>query len=391
MSQQPIVSFYSSSLLGMKPFPPDHLHSLVPLSQTDFSGAIKSHCTYQQYFQVIQKILIKNSYRLLLKAVQRQLALPIRLLDVQSLNIYSEKHGNWYHPSKIEVITLQGSARFVLNVALTERGQAAMAQEVRALKYLSGHFSYPWLPTLYFYEESEAIPNLGNENEPLSMSLFLADWFEGFHEFHLSLDPVDETIKLVLWDGNLRPNYLSHQQANDVYSDISKILTLYYNPRTYDQIFPWHHGAGDFVVKLDADRIAVRLVTVRQYGPLADPEEISFDEALIFFFLNLSLRMRLDRLNGVGEIAWAGEECLASTWEGFREGLRIKEKEEGLPQGFRNSFLKKISWFSKEEITERFEDLLNSYNPKAPDLQVIKRNMVSHINQVLKAIQGLGR
>lgn len=151
------------------------------------------------------------------------------------------------------------------------------------------------------------------------LACFLADWFEGFHEFHLSLDPVDGIIKLILWNGSPSPFYLSKQQARSVYFEISNILTLFYNPRTYDQIFPWHHGAGDFVVKLDGGRIEVRLVTVRQYGPLADPEAMSVEEALVFFFLNLSLRMRLDRLDGVGEIAWAGEECLNSTWEGLRK------------------------------------------------------------------------
>ena len=89
------------------------------------------------------------------------------------------------------------------------------------------------------------------------------------------LDPVDGIQKLVLWDGSPQPNYLSRQQTRHVYIEISKILTLYYNPRTYHQIFPWHHGAGDFVVRADGDRIEVRLVTVRQYGPLADPEEMS--------------------------------------------------------------------------------------------------------------------
>ena len=68
------------------------------------------------------------------KPSRRQLALPKLPIEVQRVLIYSEKHGNWYHPAKIEVITPQGCARFVLNVALTERGRAVMAQEIRALK-----------------------------------------------------------------------------------------------------------------------------------------------------------------------------------------------------------------------------------------------------------------
>ena len=341
--QNPIVSYMLSSISGGKPFPEDHLHNLLPLSQSDFSGPIESCWTYHHYFQAIQEVLARDSYKRLLEAVKRQLALPKLPIEVERVLIYSEKHGNWYHPAKIEIITPQGCARFVLNVALTERGQAAMTGEIKTLKYFAGNFNYPWIPTLYFYDESVKISSLGYENQGQSLSLFLADWFEGFHEFHLSLDPIDGITKLVLWDGSPKSNYLANRQARQIYKQISKILTLYYDPRTYDQIFPWHHGAGDFVVKIDGGRPEVRLVTVRQYGPLADPENMSVEEALLFFFLNLSIRMRLDRLDGIGEIAWAGEDCLISTWEGFQEGIGIKEKDGTLAPGFRNKFLKDLS------------------------------------------------
>ncbi len=391
MSHQPIVSFLSSSLLGKKPFPLDRLNNRIPLSQNDFSTPEKSPWTYQKYFQALQEVLAKNSYGLLLEAVKRQLFLPIRLKEVQRILLYSEKHGNWYHPAKVEVITPHVYARFVLNVALTERGQAVMSQEIRALKYLADNFSYSWLPTVYYYDESVMISPSGYEIQAMPISLFMADWFEGFHEFHLSVDPADGLVKLILWDGQPKPNYLTSLQTRQVYRQISKILTLCYNPRTYDQIFPWHHGAGDFVAKLDGDRVEVRIVTVRQYGPLADPEDMEAFDALLFFFLNLSLRMRLDRLDGVGEIIWAEGDCLESTWEGFLEAIWIKEKEEAPFPGFLKTFLKEISRFSKEEITERFEALLASYTPEAPDLPVIKKNMVSHINLVHKTIQSFGR
>jgi hypothetical protein len=390
MSYPPIVSFLSSSLLGRRPFPQDLLDSPLPLDHTEFKGALQSFWTYQLYFKAIQEVLAKDSYKWLLEAAKRQLALPIGPSDLQKIFIYSEKHGNWYHPCKIEVITSQGCARFALNVALTERGRAVMSQEIRALKYLAASFTFPWLPTIYYYEESVTIPIIANENQALSLSLFLAQWFEGFHEFHLSLDPTDGLIKMILWDGSPKPNYLSKRQSGNVYFEISKILTLYYNHRNYDQIFPWYHGAGDFVVKLDGERIEIRLITARQYGPLADPEEMSVEEALVFFFLNLSLRMRLDRLDGVGKIAWAGEDCLISTWEGFQEALRIEEKQGSLIPGFRKAFLKDLSRFSVEKLTERFQELLDSYNPNAPDLPVIKKNFVSHINQVFEVILSLG-
>lgn len=384
--RHPIVSFMVSSPSGRKPFPEDQRHSLLPLSQSDFAGSRHSFWTYQHYFQAIQEVLARDSYQQLLEAVKRQLTLPKPPLKAQKIYIYSEKHGNWYHPAKIEVITSQGTARFVLNAALTERGQAAMSREIEVFKCLAGKFNYPWLPTLYYYNESVTLSFLGDANQGLSLSLFLADWFEGFHEFHLSLNPIDGIIKLVLWDGGPKPNYLTNLQARHIYQQISKILTLYYNPGTFDQIFPWHHGAGDFVVKVDGEQPEVRLVTVRQYGPLADPEEMAMEEALLFFFLNLSIRMRLDRMDGVGEIAWAERGCLNSTWEGFLEGLWIKEREGSITPGFRKVFLKDLRRFSVEALTERFSELLASYAQEAPDLPIIRNNIILHINQVHKII-----
>ena len=362
----PIVSFLTSSLLGKKTFPQDLLDNRLPLSQADLAGPIQTFWTYRYYFQTIHDVLAKNSYKLLLEAAGRQLAAPLLPVDIQRILIYSEKHGNWYHPAKVEVITPRGCARFVMNAALTERGRAVMSREIRALKYLTENFTSPWLPTVYFYDESIAVSPFDDEKHSLSLSLFLADWFDGFHEFHLSIDPLDGTQKLVLWDGSPKPNYLSRGQARHVYFEISKTLTLYYHLRTYNQIFPWHHGAGDFVVKTDGDRIEIRLVTVRQYGPMADPEEMEVSEALVFFFLNLSLRMRLDRLDGSGEIAWAGEDCLDATWKGFQEGLWIQEQEGFLPPGFRKTFLKELSRFSEEALTERFYSLLASYAAECP-------------------------
>ena len=125
--------------------------------------------------------------RLLQEAASRQLTVPLNPSEVQQILIYSEKHGNWYHPAKIEVITSQGCARFVLNVALTERGRAAMSREIRALECLADNFVYPWLPAVYFQDESVTVSPFDDEKHSRSMSLFLADWFEGFHEFHLSI------------------------------------------------------------------------------------------------------------------------------------------------------------------------------------------------------------
>jgi hypothetical protein len=255
------------------------------------------------------------------------------------------------------------------------------------LRYLTENYPYPWLPYVYFYTDLDGPSAQEDQAGPVSM--FLANWFEGFYEFHPSKTSSDGKRKLILWDGSPSPNYLSHGQTRELYARISKILTLYYNPETYEQIFPWHHGAGDFVIKVTEDGVEVRLVTVRQYGAIADPSEMDSYEALLFFFLNLSIRMRLDRLDGVGELIWAEDECLDMTWEGFKKALQVKEREGVLDPGFGKNFLETLSRISGEALIERFLALLESYDPQAPDLPVIKRSLATHLTRVHDLMNGL--
>jgi hypothetical protein len=381
--RHPPIKFLSSSLLGKKPLNDTWAEIPLPTSRPQASESVRRPWTYGRYFQVIKKGLSKDSFESLLGATQKRLGFPLSLPEVQEVFIYSEKHGNLYHPAKVEVVTGQGTVCFAVNVALTEEGREAMVGEVRALTHLLGKYPYPWLPAVYFYTTVES-----RESEDDTLSLFLADWFEGFHEFHLSFDSADNTRKLILWDGNPIPRYLSPRQAGELYHRISKILTLYYDPRTYEQIFPWHHGAGDFVVRTVDEKVEVRLVTVRQYGALTDPAAMSAEDSLLFFFLNLSIRMRLDRLDGIGEVVWAEDPCLDRTWEGFNEAMEIKEKEGVLPPGFRKNFRKKLGRISETALIERFLALLDSYDSQAPDLPVIKQGLASHVARAHGLLKG---
>ncbi len=383
----PNIQFLSSSLQGKVPMDAPWLKTPLPDHRSGSCETEERLWTYGRYFQAIKEVIIGESCALLLEAAQKQLACPLSVSDLQDIRIYAEKHGNLYHPAKIEVDTPRGCARFVMNVALTERGRAALFWEVRNLRTLTENYPYPWLPYVYFYTDLDGPSIQGGQAGPVSM--FLADWFEGFYEFHHSIDPVDNSRKLILWDGSPRPNYLSHGQSRQLYAQISKILTLYYHPDTYEQIFPWHHGAGDFVVKVADDGVEVRLVTVRQYGAMADPSEMDRNEALLFFFLNLSIRMRLDRLDGVGELIWAEDECLDMTWEGFQEALQVKEREGVLAPGFGKNFFETSSRISGEALIERFLALLESYDPQTPDLPVIQQGLVLHLARVHDLMHGL--
>jgi hypothetical protein len=344
--------------------------------------------TYGRYLEAIEKVIAKDSFVLVVRAAQRKTAAPLSLSDISSIHIYAEKHGNWYHPAKIVLKTRDGEICFVMNVALHERGRAAMVEEVRALRELDRKYGYLWVPKVYAFRQTADFPSSGKGKKGVAM--FLADWFEGYHEFHLSYDRHDGKQKLVLWDGCPNPQYLSPDQTGQIYRSISRILALYYNPATYEQIFPWHHGAGDFVVKISGEAVDVRLVTVRQYGALADPSAMEPGESLLFFFLNLSIRIRLDRLDGTGEMAWAEEDCLPMAWKGFLEGLESQEKRGILSPGSLKAFLNGWRRISEGALIERFLALYQSYDPQAPDLKVIAQGLPYHIISIYNLIKGGG-
>jgi hypothetical protein len=157
-------------------------------------------------------------------------------------------------------------------------------------------------------------------------------------------------------------------------------MTLYYDIETFEQIFPWHHAAGDFVVKTQDKSLDIRLVTARQYARMVDRSAgISVHEALLFFLLNLSVRMRLDRIDGVGGVAWADDECLGATLEGFVEGLRIKEGQGMVGRGFVDGFIQYARSLRKKDLADRFHALIDACDQAAPDIPVIRGHLESHV------------
>jgi hypothetical protein len=366
-------------------------HGYVPVDEHTWqapmrltrSGADPAHgFTYGRYFKGITDLISREGFRLLVDATRRQLGEDISTADVEGILICAEKHGSDYHPARIEVMVDDRSVPLVMNVALDERGKAWLYREFDVLQYLNRKYDFPFLPRPYFHGEAFPPP----------MLMFLGDWFQGYHEFHLSIDKEDDCQTLVLWDTEKGARYLSRPQMWQTYSQAAKILTLYYDIETFEQVFPWHHAAGDFVVKAQGSSIDVRLVTARQYTPMLERSAgVSVHDGLLFFFLNLSVRMRLDRLDGVGDVAWADDESVDATLEGFLAGLRIKEQKGAVETGFVAEFVQHIRSLAKEDLSDRFFALVDASDQAAPDMPVIRLHLNRHISKVYRAFQGLKR
>ncbi|MBI5585618.1 MAG: hypothetical protein HY892_17550 [Deltaproteobacteria bacterium] len=378
MPDFPPVRFLGSSFLGEVSLADLDPHSAIPLERP--GGEKTSFFPLLTYFHVIEQAIRKNEGEALLAALQTRLGRPVALSEIREIRIYSEKHGSDYHPAKIEARFRDRVWSFVMNVALTERGRQVLTSEFQVLDELQRRGRLPYLPPAYFIEETSA--DCGPAGRwPVQM--YLADWLEGFYEFHLSSDPADGKQKVVLWDAAGPNHFFPPSTADQIYREIARILTSYYDWPTFSQIHPWHLAAGDFIARIEADRAEVRLVAARQYGPLIGPPDLPPEEALLFFLLNMTIRIRLDRLNGVGDLAWADERCLKPALEGFFLALGEKEQTGGLPREFVAYFRNYLESMAVEEIKTYLAALRDSFDQCAPDLPLIKMHWEQHLNQFL--------
>lgn len=336
------------------------------------------------------------------------------------MEIIIEKHGSDYHPVRIRVTSVAGVQSFVLNVALTERGRARIEREFHLLKELSLGDEWIFVPKVCFIAQSEPLTSLAGKR----MIMFLGEWLEGYHEFHYSMDSDSGTYRLMLWDREAGDRFLSGEEEFAIFAQAAMILTFYYDTRLFKEIFPWHHAAGDFVARINAhgdpqhapgsirkDRdshetvavpsipsssgifvphIQVKLITVRQYEArvaLTTDSQQNARYALFLFLINLSIRMRLDRVDGVGETVWAGDRVLDATMQGFANALKTKAHLGHCTEEFVKEFFHFSAGTSLEDLTGLFQAVVESYDRDAPDVRVIREHLVDHVYSVYRRLQ----
>ncbi|MBW2593161.1 MAG: hypothetical protein JRE58_09230, partial [Deltaproteobacteria bacterium] len=279
-------------------------------------------------------------------------------------------HGQYYHPARIE-INCGKISTFVLNVAVSATAREMIKKEAIALDLLCTRFPYSFLPKVY--ARGEVCIDAGRD-----FGMFLGQWFEGYHEFHMSRGNGDGKSRIIVWDGGPAKHFLSPEQTGKVYARAALILTAYYNLATFERITAWHHAAGDFVIRPYRDRIVMKLITVRQYAPLFEnvqPDVHLMLEALQLFLLNLSLHMGLDRLDGVGDPTWAGDIAVAGSVDGFFKGLMLQVKAGLIPGEIVEGCREYLAAVSRTEWSDMIVSVVNRHDPSLPDLPLIRRNL----------------
>jgi hypothetical protein len=362
------ITYLVSSPFGDVPADADKMH--LPLECDPFKTP------YGKYFNSMEEFLKRDEFNGVLTAVSKKTGREISPDEISEILIRAEKHGLLYHPASVELILRNGGGRvkFGLNVAVSGTGVKWLHNEISSLRELHDRYRLPYLPEVYFSGDSD------------SMVFLLEDWFEDYHEFHISRDE-DGSEALQLWKFGGGYLNLTGRQAFEIYRQASKILTLYYDFEDFNYIYPWHHAAGDFIVRIVDSEVDVRLTTARSYTPLLDfqRDEINPLFAVFYFFLHLSLHMRLDKIDGVGEVAWAEDSCVDAAVQGFCEALRKKENFKKNPERY-EEFISLLKSFTPEELKTSYSPLLGLYEG-TKDLPVVADHLAGHTEKLHSFIQ----
>jgi hypothetical protein len=343
--------------------------------------------TLEDYFGALKQFITHDDGNLLRSALKKQNPhKTATLTGLSDVLICSEKHGAFYHIARIVLIGLEQKVQFAVTTALSGSAKVSLKEEFLVLQQLAA-MNPDFLPEVYCSEMVTWETSSGADE----FCMVLGEWLDGYHEWHVSIDPASNMQRIQLWDYENGYRFLADAECGELLRQAAYILTCYYDRGSFCQISPWHHGAGDFVLKAEPGIFSVKLITARQYEPLVhfDAEE-GADRlvAAIHYLLNLVLRIRLDRIDGVGEPAWLESFAVHAAVAGFFAALADSQNKDRLTIGPVGEFLEIMQSFDTGEIYDMYESLLEIYAEEdQDDFRLIKEKLADHAAELHQALQ----
>ncbi len=302
-------------LIGGKPARKGDLSAVLPTGLSEDAPKI----TYGAYFHAVEKALRGRGLEPIRRGLEELTGERFDPERIDEVLLDSVKHGALYHVAKVTVRVGDRLFFLAMNSAVDPQRHAALTQEWETLESLSETAAAPYVPRALYLGQG-VWDAAGGEARPFRF--FLARWFDGFHEWHLGKGPGDCAESVSVWDGSASDGVLSDAQACQLMEQAAYILTLALDRCDFRHIHPWHHAAGDFVVAVQGNSLAVRLIAARNRGILISPGPERHERlaALAAFLFALTFRMRLDRDRGEGDLIWATARWLPAVLHGFFRG-----------------------------------------------------------------------
>ncbi|MCF8045273.1 MAG: hypothetical protein K9J83_05380 [Desulfarculaceae bacterium] len=327
-----------------------------------------------EYLEAAEEFVLQDHCNILIRGISFTLADRILPEDIFRISLFLEKHGAFYHPIRVQVDVKESCLEFVLNGAVNHEGILLVDKEYRCLKKLGREHGTLWLPKVF---------GCGTvRSRKAESAFFIAQWFTGYKEFHICGSPFQGQVDI--WDGNGEETVVCAPRSYALYRGAAEILTELYNPETFEQVFPWHHASGDFVVR--PEDLDVKLITVRGYAPLFRVRlPPAFHEVLVgllFFLCLMTLRMRLDRINGTGEYTLMQDGVMLPVLNGFFNALRRKRPVRFPDEDLFSSFVEFFHEITPDRIEGILHALLDASDARAPEIGLLKSAVHSHSHQL---------
>ena len=341
----------------------------------------------KDYFLAIKNLILRDDATSLLTLLSRLWKREVERTELDTLTIRYEKYGTLYHISSAEITAKTEKVRIAVTTAVTDDSKETLEREVSLLERLNLQTRYSYLPQVYCKHAVEIQKAGGSEK----LLMALSQWFDTYHEWHFSKNPEGEE-RIIVWDMESGYRFLPEQQTYEVIRQAAAILTYYYNTQSFHRIFPWHHGGGDFVVKSEGGAVDVKLITVRGYEPFSLPEQVIGDrfDAIVLFFLETTLKMRLDKYEGLGESTWVGDESLTkAAVDGFFQALKAREYEgENLAINL-DEIIAHLKSLTEDELKRLLRTLVDRFvQRETSDYSAVSVHLDEHARDLHRALQG---
>ena len=376
-----IVRYLSASPEGDIPLGPEDLKKTFKVTPQEDHPFL----TLGDYFDALQTFLLNDRASSLPALIRDTFHKDMDPDDMKELRIRTEKHGALYHVASVEVLGKASPLKFALCTALSERGRHALEREFELMCTLKNPSDPAYLPRVYRMQMVDR--RIGSET--VSFAVLISEWLEDYHEWHLSMD--QGRLKIQIWDQKQGYRFAGRREAREILKQAAKILTYYYDTREGRQIYPWHHAAGDFVVKSKDGVTHLKLTTVRGYEAVSSFfEEGPIDPriAMIYFLLNLTVKIRLDRIDGTGELVWAENFSIEAALEGFFEGIKRMKAEKRYGLGSPEDVISLLKSFDGRELRKLFEPLLGFYRRhESEDFFMVADKLDGHCRELYDVIQ----
>ncbi len=368
-----------------------HLWSApLPDSRHAFSRSFKgrdsdTQATYGDYFSAARDFLTQDDSALLCSAVGQLMERSVDADAIERVGIYLMKHGAFYHPSYIEVQACGRNWPLVLNVAVSADGRKILNQEFQNLDRLNHQLSVPYWPLVFGHGS-------GRTDSGRRLSMFLGQWLDGFHEFHLTAGSARDQMQVVLWDIEQGSRILNPPQVHELLRQAACILAYAYNPLTFEAILNWHHAAGDFVARQTADGLDVRLISVRNYAPLIEidePDVAAILEALLIYLMDISIKLRIDRLDGINQLACHPADTIPAICRGLLQGLNAAAAQRGLPEDFARTVGRFFGAHTLSELTSIAQSVLVKYSAAADEYNLMQSAIENHVWELSRTLATL--